>query len=63
MVGVKVEIEKLAKTRKSTVKCRKVLFDMLGRFGMTPSDRAKVSALPEEKVDRLEKFRTYPGKA
>jgi phage terminase small subunit len=62
MVGVKVEIEKMAKTKNSTVKSRKVLFEMLGKFGMTPSDRSKVSAAPAEAVDRLAKFKTYPGK-
>ena len=42
---------------------RKQIMNMLGRFGMTPSDRSKVSAMPAEQKDRLAKFTSYPGKA
>lgn len=62
IVGVKVEVEKLARSRKSTVKARAVLVGMMARFGMTPSDRQRVASLPEVKEDRLSRFKTYPGK-
>jgi phage terminase small subunit len=59
MVGVKVEIEKLVKTKKSSVKCRKVLFDMLGKFGMTPSERSKVSGIPQEEKSPEDEFAVH----
>ena len=56
IVGMLVDVEKLKKQGVSTVKTRKLILDALGKFGMTPSDRSKVSALEEPEESALDEF-------
>jgi hypothetical protein len=56
LVGVAVEVEKLARSRASTVKARKALVDLMARFGLTPADRSRVSAVEAPAPSELDEF-------